>query len=322
MKRILEIAKEEIDENLKKIGEHRKVGVQLPASLDNHAYEILKYIEKKTGCEIYMLADPSYGSCDLRDFQLEKIGIDLLIHFGHIAYISPQDNVLYIPLKFEVGDEFIEEIKRYISSRAREYCKLGISANTQFFYGLDGIKEHQDLLFCKEPVLGCRYRSAMEIADKVDTFLYIGDGKFHPLGLRIATDKKVAIADPWTEKIIDPDEVELEARKFLTMRFANIYRAMDSEKFGIVISTKSGQFNPAIAKKVKDDLDSAGRRSCYIVMDYVDPRLRYHDIDCFVITACPRIAIEDSELYKKPIINPSELEIAMGYRKTYKLEER
>ena len=35
------------------------------------------------------------------------------------------------------------------------------------------------------------------------------------------------------------------------------------------------------------------------------------NIDCFVITACPRIALDDYLVYGKPVLNPEELKIAL-----------
>jgi 2-(3-amino-3-carboxypropyl)histidine synthase len=39
------------------------------------------------------------------------------------------------------------------------------------------------------------------------------------------------------------------------------------------------------------------------------------DVDAFVSVACPRIAIDDFAIYKKPIITPPEAEIVYGQRK-------
>ena len=41
------------------------------------------------------------------------------------------------------------------------------------------------------------------------------------------------------------------------------------------------------------------------------------------MTACPRIAIDDSIMYKKPLLTPQELEIAIGKRKweDYEIDE-
>ena len=51
-------------------------------------------------------------------------------------------------------------------------------------------------------------------------------------------------------------------------------------------------------------------------MDYfsTDSLLGFRNIDSYVSTACPRIAIDDYMQYKAPIITPIELEIVLGIR--------
>ncbi len=38
----------------------------------------------------------------------------------------------------------------------------------------------------------------------------------------------------------------------------------------------------------------------------------FYPVDAFVNTACPRIAIDDAVRYRKPLITPFELEVALG----------
>ena len=42
-----------------------------------------------------------------------------------------------------------------------------------------------------------------------------------------------------------------------------------------------------------------------------------------VVSACPRIAIDDSQMYKKPLLTPQELEIVLNKRQweNYQLDE-
>ena len=50
----------------------------------------------------------------------------------------------------------------------------------------------------------------------------------------------------------------------------------------------------------------------------------FYPVDAFVNTACPRIAIDDSVRYAKPLITPFELEVALGEKKWelgYKFDE-
>jgi len=58
-------------------------------------------------------------------------------------------------------------------------------------------------------------------------------------------------------------------------------------------------------------LHDAGRLCLFITQDQFSPSaLQGFDLDCYVSTACPRLAIDDYLQYKKPIITPIELEIA------------
>ena len=45
-------------------------------------------------------------------------------------------------------------------------------------------------------VLGCCYSTARELY--LDEYLFIGTGQFHPLGIALATGKRVVTADPIT----------------------------------------------------------------------------------------------------------------------------
>ena len=59
-------------------------------------------------------------------------------------------------------------------------------------------------------------------------------------------------------------------------------------------------------------------------MDYVSPDLLLpYNLDAFVMTACPRIAIDDSAMYKKPVLTPNELEIVLGIKEwdEYQMDE-
>ena len=51
-------------------------------------------------------------------------------------------------------------------------------------------------------------------------------------------------------------------------------------------------------------------------LDHISPDLiDFYPVDAYVNTACPRIAIDDSVRYAKPLITPYELEVALGEKK-------
>jgi 2-(3-amino-3-carboxypropyl)histidine synthase len=61
------------------------------------------------------------------------------------------------------------------------------------------------------------------------------------------------------------------------------------------------------------------------MLDNISPDLllAYMDLDAFVVTACPRVAIDDANMYKKPLLTPKELEIVLDIRKweDYEIDE-
>ncbi len=72
-------------------------------------------------------------------------------------------------------------------------------------------------------------------------------------------------------------------------------------------------------------IQSSGKSAEIIMMDSISPTLlmAYRDVDAFVLTACPSIAIDDSNMYEKPLITPQELEIVLDKRdwSDYEMDE-
>ena len=100
---------------------------------------------------------------------------------------------------------------------------------------------------------------------------------------------------------------------------------LEAKKWGIIVSSKEGQYRLELAKEIKKLLKDSGMEGYVIMVDNVNPDvlLPYFDLDAFIVTACPRIAIDDSQMYKKPLITPQELEIVLNKREweNYQLDE-
>ena len=60
----------------------KKVCIQLPDGLKPKAEEIQKEIEKRTKATVLIWAGSCFGACDTPQ-GLEKLGVDLLVQFGH-----------------------------------------------------------------------------------------------------------------------------------------------------------------------------------------------------------------------------------------------
>ena len=85
------------------------------------------------------------------------------------------------------------------------------------------------------------------------------------------------------------------------------------------------QGRTVLAKEIKKILEDNNMEAYIIMADNINPEilLPYMELDAFVVSACPRIAIDDSQMYKKPLLTPQELEIVLNKRQweKYQLDE-
>lgn len=74
----------ELDRVVSEIRKHKAkhVCIQLPDGLKPHADKIVKHIRENTGVEVLIWAGSCFGACDIPT-EIEKLGVDLLIQFGH-----------------------------------------------------------------------------------------------------------------------------------------------------------------------------------------------------------------------------------------------
>lgn len=160
-------------------------------------------------------------------------------------------------------------------------------------------------------VLGCNYSGD---DDDIGHYLFLGSGDFHPIGLVLHTGKPLAILDPYTT---EAREISLEfIERILRQRFGLIIMSQEAKSFGILIGEKPGQMRRSLALRMKRMLESHGRKGYLLALEHVGPELiDFYPVDAFVNTACPRIAIDDSVKYAKPLITPYELEVALGEKK-------
>ncbi|UCD04284.1 MAG: diphthamide synthesis protein, partial [Candidatus Woesearchaeota archaeon] len=155
-------------------------------------------------------------------------------------------------------------------------------------------------------VLGCDTSCALEIEKKVDCFLYIGTGEFHPLGVFIKTNKPVFILNPFSKKtrqISGKERVAYERRRSIV-----ISKAKDAYNYGILVSIKPGQNNLKKALEIKKKIEKKGKFAFIFLFDTLDSKefLNFNWIEAWINTACPRI-IDDS--FEKPVINAEEFSI-------------
>ena len=320
----------DLDKVIRKINSKnaKTVGLQFPEGLKMQAVKIAKAIEDETEATAIISGDPCFGACDVSDWKM-KGSVDLIVHYGHTP----------LPLKYEVPTLFIEafsqiDVKKDLKKcleEIKDYSRVGLVTTTQHLHLLNEIKDYledngKEVILGssastrKGQVLGCNFSSIKDL--DVEIILFIGSGNFHPLGIKLFSNVDVLAIDPYNSEIRKMDEY---ADRILRIRFARITKAKTARKWGIIVSSKEGQYRMTLAKELKKILEEHNMEAYIILADNINPDilLPYMELDAFVVSACPRIAIDDSQMYKKPLLTPQELEIVLDKRKweNYQLDE-
>ncbi|MCC7573431.1 MAG: diphthamide biosynthesis enzyme Dph2 [Candidatus Methanofastidiosum sp.] len=311
---------------LKTIGVKR-VGLVLPEGLKIYADYISSEL-KKQGYEVIISGNFNYGACDVPDPSFDDI-CDCLINFGH-APLPVESSIPMVFVEVDFIFPYMEILRDNIDLLKGEGKRAGLVSTVNYVKELPKVKKYLETegfeVFIGKgdnrvayagQVLGCDFSSASSVSDKVDFFIFVGEGRFHPLGVAISTEKKVFAFD--CDGIYSLNDYK---DKILKERFGAIFRAKDSKKFGVIVSSKKGQKRLTLAKILKRKIEDSGFFADIILMDEVTPDKLYgFDYDSFVVCACPRIGIDDAKRYKKPLLTPKELEIVLDGKEDYVMDE-
>ena len=83
LERIIEAIKEK---------SYKKVCLQLPDGIKPLAKKITDAIQKETDAKVIIWAGSNFGACDL-PLEVERLGVDVLIHFGHSEWVYDREPV-------------------------------------------------------------------------------------------------------------------------------------------------------------------------------------------------------------------------------------
>jgi len=307
---------------------YKTIALQIPEGFKNYASKFVDFLEEKTNSTVIIIADPCYGACDIANIELLNLGVDFVIQIGHSEL--PNIGKYHIPMAF-INALSKKEISKVVE-KSLTYLEgkiIGIITTSQHVHRLNEVEDilkknnfkpliskGDKRISSKGQILGCNFSSATSLSKEVDCFLFIGSGTFHPLGILIDSKKPVIAADPYTNTVKKRELEELKDA-ILRQRYGAIANSKNSKKFGILIGIKRGQQRMKLVPELKKIIKDNNKESLVISLDFFSPESLegFRDIDCFVSTACPRVAIDDYLRYKIPIITPIELEIVLGIRK-------
>jgi len=291
------------------------VGLQCPDGLVRFSQDIKDLLENKRDISVLLSGNSAFGSCDI-DLDLLK-RVDLLFHLGHTSMFD-LNGVEYISVKIKLEEDILDDLlKKSLSYINTDKISLVSTSQhidylnyVQDFYEKEGIKcsinEGDSRVKDRGVVLGCNFSAAKGSGEEV---IFLGSGIFHPIGIKIATKKRVIRIDPLMRDI---EEINVE--KLLKQRYGLISKAIGFKSVGIIISSKIGQNRSNLALKLYKETLSKGYKAYLMYMNLIRPESIELKVDILVNTACPRIAIDDYASFKIPILTPVEFNMILKER--------
>jgi 2-(3-amino-3-carboxypropyl)histidine synthase len=310
---------ERIKQEIAKLGAKR-VLLQLPEGLKPEGPRLAKIVEG-TGVVPIISADPCYGACDLATAEAERLGIDLIVHFGHAKLVKhEQVPTVYVEARATVTvDDAVEKSIPLLS----KYDEIGLATTVQHVQALAHAREilvragktvaigDAGRVNYAGQVSGCDYSNVRSIANDVEVFLFIGGGRFHALGIALSTSKPTIIADPYEKRAYPIDK---EAQKILKQRWACVEEAKHATTFGVLVGLKLGQKHLDDALKIKEIAEKKGKTAFLFAIREISPEelIEFPTVDAYVNTACPRISLDAPSKFLKPVLTVNEFMVVSG----------
>jgi 2-(3-amino-3-carboxypropyl)histidine synthase len=302
-----------IDEEsiFKEIKARKAVSVALnaPDGLLPKVQETAVKIMKRFGIPAYVIADTTWGSCDLNSNGAKVLAADVLFNIGHtISLNTIEDNVVMIDAFDDISFEKVAE-KCVNILRGK---KISLLTDSQHLHQIEPVKKilESNNITVKigkgkgqlndGQVFGCEFYPASETKEDVDANVFLGQSNFHAAGIALATNKPTYVLDPYFNEIREITEFANKLQKKATLA---IYKAAEAKSFGIIVGLKEGQLSKLTALKFKRELEKEGKEvQLFALTNITNDRLQnIKGIDAFIQVACPRISTDNQ--FDKPVLS-------------------
>ena len=302
------------------------VALNGPDGLLPKVQDLTLRIGKKYGIPAYLLADTTWGTCDLNSNGAKVLNAEILFNIGHTSSMETfEENVIMIDAFDDISfDNVTEKCIKLLQGKT-----ISLITDSQHLNQMEPIKNtlERNGVIVKigkgkgqlndGQVFGCEFYPATETIDDVDANVFLGQSNFHAAGVAMATNKPTYILDPYFNEI---REITDFARKLQKKATLEIYKAADATTFGIIVGLKEGQISKLTALKFKKELEDLGKNVHLIALtDITNERLRnLKDIDAFVQVACPRISTDNK--FDKPVLSTPQATALMKVLKKESIE--
>ena len=302
------------------------VALNAPDGLLPKVQQTASNIMKRFGIPAFVLADPTWGSCDLNSNGAKVLGTSLLFNIGHtINMESFEKNVIMIDAFDDISFEKVAKK----SINVLQGKKISLLTDSQHLHEIEPVKKileeggitvvigHGKGQLNDGQVFGCEFYPAKEIEEQVDVNVFLGQSNFHAAGVALATNKPTYVLDPYFNEVREVSEFAKKLQKKATLA---IFKAAEAETFGIIIGLKEGQLSKLSALKFKKELEKEGKSVQLIALtDITNERLKnLKGIDAFIQVACPRISIDNQ--FDMPVLSTPQANALLKLLKNESIE--
>jgi diphthamide biosynthesis enzyme Dph1/Dph2-like protein len=225
--------------------------------------------------------------------------------------------VMFLEAPYNGKVELIDDALQYLIKNSIR--KVGLYASVQFVSNLEKVKQQltekeikvitskADRTSAESQLLGCdSNHKSLNLQEEIDCYLYIGDGKFHPLALVYAQKdltqtKEIVCNDPMAQKmqIMKVSDISSILKRYK----GSLIKFLSAQKVGVIVTIKPGQeqFKPGLLLEEK----YPDKKFFYFIDNVVsfDQLENFPFIDVWVNTTCPRVGFDDQEKFVKGVIN-------------------
>lgn len=230
-------------------------------------------------------------------------------------------DVLFLEAPYSGEVKLASATLKYLAKK--KYNTVALYASVQFCNNLETVKKQlqkakvnvitskPDRTHVQSQLLGCDvYHDSLQLSpqeiEKIDAYLYIGDGKFHPLALvYLQKDspafKEVVCNDPLRKScsIMAINDIKTILRRYK----GALMKFLSATAVGVIITVKPGQeqLKPSFFLEKRFPT----KKFYYFIDNNVsfDQLENFNFIDVWINTACPRVGFDDQEKFRRGVIN-------------------
>jgi len=284
-------------------------------------------ITQKFGIPAYVLADTTWGTCDLNSNAGKILGTGIQFNIGHtINTESIEKNVILIDAFDDVEfDSVSKKCSEILSGKT-----VGLITDSQHLHQMKKVEQILSDNGVKVKigkgggqlndgqVFGCEFYPATKLKQEVDAYVFLGQSNFHAAGIALSTNLPTYVLDPYFNEVREITEFAQKLKKKATL---SIYKAAEAKTFGVIVGLKEGQLSKLFALQIKKDLEKEGKIvQLFALTDITSDRLNnLKGIDAFIQVACPRISTDNQ--FDKPVLSSPQASALLKILRNEKIDE-